>query len=280
MNCKHLVSLASRSIRSSGGKHVWNVKRTTTTTKEVSASPPKKNATVPAEGEAAKQTPRIEEPSSNPFPLLAHATENIDLSSRLRSYSNTFGIIGALMCTLSISALSMMPMERPTKQDDAGNDDETTIAHSQRVGRPMLTRYLGLSRDQLEDLYIACWAASFYTSGVGLGLSTVVAGVVAATAPSYVKIFVRRHSDLLVALPACQAISGALAGLGLFVGLDEARGEPVSWIGVLGIYAWSVLLGGSTVRVLRDYKKARAAGKVSPSSNNAVKKKDDTWYSI
>jgi hypothetical protein len=163
----------------------------------------------------------------------------------------------------------MMPMERPTKQDDTGSDDETSIVLSQGAGRPMLTRYLGLSRDQLEDFYIACWAASFYTSGVGLGLSTVVAGVVAATAPSYVKIFVRRHSDLLVALPACQAISGALAGLGLFVGLDEARGEPVSWIGVLGIYAWSVLLGGSTVRVLRDYKKARAAGKVSSSSNSA-----------
>jgi hypothetical protein len=280
MNCQYFVSFASRSIRFSRGKQLWNVRRTTTTTKEVSASPSKKNATAPAEGEAAKQTPKIEEPSSNPFPLLAHATENIDLSSRLRSYSNTFGIIGALMCTLSISALSMMPMERPTKQDDSESDDETSIALSQGAGRPMLTRYLGLSRDQLEDLYIACWAASFYTSGVGLGLSTVVAGVVAATAPSYVKIFVRRHSDLLVALPVCQAVSGALAGIGLFVGLDEARGEPVSWIGVLGIYAWSVLLGGSTVRVLRDYKKARAAGKVSSSNNSAAKKKDETWYGI
>jgi hypothetical protein len=287
MNCKHFVSFASRSIRSSHGKQLWNVRQTTTTTKEVGASPSKKTVTTTApaaEGEATKQqTTKIEEPSNNPFPLLAHATENIDLSSRLRSYSNTFGIIGALMCSLSISALSMMPMERrPKKQNDADNNDETNKTLIKKgAGQPMLVTYLGLTRDQLEDLYITFWAASFYTSGVGLGLSTVVAGVVAATAPSYVKIFVRRHSDLLVALPICQAISGGFAGLGLFVGLDEARGEPVSWIGILGVYAWSVLLGGSTVRVLKDYKKARAAGKVSSSSNGSVKKKiDDTWHSF
>jgi hypothetical protein len=89
MNCKHFVSFASRSIRSSHGKQLWNVRQTTTTTKEVGASPSKKTVTTTApaaEGEAAKQqTTKIEEPSNNPFPLLAHATENIDLSSRLRS---------------------------------------------------------------------------------------------------------------------------------------------------------------------------------------------------
>ena len=285
MNSKHCVSFTSRCIRSSHRTQLSNVRRTTTTTaKEGGASPSKTTGTTTphaaTEGEAAKQTVKIEEPSNNPFPLLAHATENIDLSSRLRSYSNTFGIIGALMCSLSISALSMMPMERPKKQNDSDSNDRNKTLIKKGAGQPVLVKYLGLSRDQLEDLYIAFWAASFYTSGVGLGLSTIVAGVVAATAPSYVKIFVRRHSDLLVALPISQAISGGFAGLGLFVGLDEARGEPVSWIGVLGVYAWSILLGASTMRVLKDYQKARAAGKVSSSSHTIVKKKsDDTWYS-
>lgn len=127
MNCKHFVSFASRSIRSSHGKQLWNVRQTTTTTKEVGTAKAATTTAPAAEGEATKQqTTKIEEPSNNPFPLLAHATENIDLSSRLRSYSNTFGIIGALMCSLSISALSMMPMERrPKKQNDADNNDET-----------------------------------------------------------------------------------------------------------------------------------------------------------
>jgi hypothetical protein len=46
----------------------------------------------------------------NLFPFLVHMTEPADLSLRLRSYSNTFGIIGALLCTLSITALTMMPI--------------------------------------------------------------------------------------------------------------------------------------------------------------------------
>ena len=46
-----------------------------------------------------------EPPLINPCPLLAHSTENIDLASRLRSYSINFGIVDALWCMLSIAAL-------------------------------------------------------------------------------------------------------------------------------------------------------------------------------
>lgn len=246
-------------------------------------------------------------PLLNPFPFLAHATENIDLASRLRSYSNTFGIIGALMCTLSITALTMMPVEaipddstyyrhqHQQKQDDETSSaigaasatsqvapnsvplppkpttrTQTQTMTKKREPSPILVKYLGFPKDLLEDFYIASWAASFYTSGIGLGLATLVAGIVAATAPSYVKIFVRRHSDILIALPIFQALSIGFAGVGLFLGLDESRGEPVSWIGLIGTAAGGAILTASTWRVLRGYHAARTAGKLSSSSTSAT----------
>ena len=122
---------------------------------------------------------------------------------------------------------------------------------------------MGVPKDRLEDIYLASWAASFYTSGIGLGLSTLVAGIVAATAPAYVKIFVRRHSDILIALPIFQALSIGFAGAGLFIGLDDTRGEPVSWIGLVGTVAGGLIMGVSTSRVLWGYRAARTTGKLS-----------------
>ena len=209
-------------------------------------------------------------PLWNPFPFLAHTTENIDLASRLRSYSNTFGIIGALMCTLSITALTMMPVESIPDNDGFAHvaAASSTTSSSRKLVKarepsPILVKYFGVPKHHLEDAYIASWAASFYTSGIGLGLATLVAGIVAATAPAYVKIFVRRHSDILIALPIFQALSIGFAGVGLFVGLDDTRGEPVSWIGLLGTVAGGGILTLSTARVLRGYHAARTAGKLS-----------------
>jgi hypothetical protein len=210
-------------------------------------------------------------PLWNPFPFLAHTTENIDLGSRLRSYSNTFGIIGALMCTLSITALTMMPVESipdegfaPLANVASGAPSTSRKLAKAREPSPILVKYFGVPKQHLEDVYIASWAASFYTSGIGLGLATLVAGIVAATAPAYVKIFVRRHSDILIALPIFQALSIGFAGVGLFLGLDETRGEPVSLIGLLGTVAGGGILTVSTARVLRGYHAARTAGKLSP----------------
>ena len=201
------------------------------------------------------------------------------------------------MCTLSITALTMMPVEaipddsKYHHQHQQQQGDETSAATTtggaatqtatnnsvsisptptrkqimmkKREPSPILVKYLGFPKDLLEDFYIASWAASFYTSGIGLGLATLVAGIVAATAPSYVKIFVRRHSDILIALPIFQALSIGFAGVGLFLGLDESRGEPVSWIGLIGTAAGGGILTTATWRVLRGYHAARTAGKLS-----------------
>jgi hypothetical protein len=241
------------------------------TSKTTTPSPIKPTEQVPSSTKASDSNSGAYPPPPllNPFPFLAHTTENIDLASRLRSYSNTFGIIGALMCTLSITALTMMPVESIPEQQ--GFDHVTTAASTTssrklvkaREPSPILVKYLGIPKHHLEDAYIASWAASFYTSGIGLGLATLVAGIVAATAPAYVKIFVRRHSDILIALPIFQALSIGFAGVGLFLGLDDTRGEPVSWIGLLGTVAGGGILTVSTARVLRGYHAARTAGKLS-----------------
>lgn len=222
-------------------------------------------------------------PLANPFHLLAHATENIDLSSRLRSYSNNLSIVGALWCTLSITALTMAPiddvyketrrMENTTAKTEGGHTviiqrRQTSInmpPPDHRKRQPVLVKYFGIPEQYLEDIYMACWSASFFTSAIGLGLSTVVTGIVAATAPAFVKLFVRRHSDVLLAMPFCQALSSGFGAVGLTVGLDEARGEPVSWIGYIGTIAGAVILGGSTRKVLRGYKAARTSGRLNVS---------------
>ena len=243
-----------------------------------------KNSTKPADTPPSpeKPTPLAEEPPlTNPFHLLAHATENIDLSSRLRAFSNNFAVIGALWCTLSITALTMAPIDDVYK-NTGRVEAEPVVGVSlsamelrrrrtsvnvpppdTRIRKPVLVKYFGVPEQYLQDIYMACWSASFFTSAIGLGLSTVVAGIVAATAPAYVKIFVRRHSDILLALPLCQGMSSGFAAVGLSVGLDEARGEPVSWIGYLGTIAGGTIVGRSTLNVLRGYKASRAAGKLS-----------------
>lgn len=132
-----------------------------------------------------------------------------------------------------------------------------------RVRKPILVKYFGIPEQYLQDIYVGCWSVSFFASAIGLGLSTVVAGIVASTAPAYVKIFVRRHSDILLALPMCQGISSGFAAVGLSVGLDEARGEPVAWIGYLGTIIGGTIVGRSTFTVLKGYKASRAAGKLS-----------------
>ena len=66
-----------------------------------------------------------------------------------------------------------------------------------------------------------------------------------------------------MALPVCQGLSSGFAAVGLTVGLDEARGEPVSWIGYIGTIAGATIVGSSTLKVLRGYKASRAAGKLS-----------------
>lgn len=250
--------------------------------------PPEKS-TKPAD-KPKEPTGDLEPPLTNPFPLLAHATEHHDLASRLRAFSNTFAVIGALWCSLSIGALAQAPIDDVYKDTDridnldpvqppksvlaavrwrkatsrAAVENE---ANKKRTGPkrrpPVLVKYFGVPEEYLEDIYMACWAASFYTSAMGLALSTVVAGIVASTAPAYVKIFVRRHSDILMALPVCQALSSGFAGVGLAVGLDEARGEPLSWIGYIGTVAGGVVVGNSTLKVLKGYKASRAAGKLS-----------------
>jgi len=87
-------------------------------------------------------------PLLNPFPLLAHATDNIDLASRLRSYSNIFGIIGALMCTLSITALTMMPVE--SEEGLSEKNEAAATTRKKREPSSILVKYLGVPKDRLQ----------------------------------------------------------------------------------------------------------------------------------
>ena len=71
-----------------------------------------------------------------------------------------------------------------------------------------------------------------------------------------------RIFSILIALTICQGISSGFAAIGLTVGLDEARGEPVSWIGYIGSVGGAAVVGGAAFQVSKGYKASRAAGKV------------------
>lgn len=297
LSSKRTPPLTSHNLKNIEGAKIQtkpeppSVKSVDSATKKPEAKLPSESSSKPAEKSKALAE---EPPLTNPFPLLAHATENIDLSSRLRAFSNNFAVIGALWCTLSISALSFSPIDDVYKDTERidnitpaqANSNSTYLSAvrwrrattravsppepaserpcgGQRKRPPILVKYFGIPETYLEDIYVACWSASFFTSAIGLGLSTVIAGIVAATAPAYIKIFVRRNSEILLALPVCQGLSSGFAAVGLSVGLDEARGEPISWIGYVGTVAGGAIVGSSTMKVLKGYKASRAAGKLS-----------------
>lgn len=202
----------------------------------------------------------------NPWHDLADVCEDPVLSDKVDSVTRTFGVVAALMCSLSAALLAVNPLppeaeetSNPGHQDQNGSADSVEtkstdkgliehVALTEHVSGTSLLVSWGVPPAKLHDIYMACCAGSFY-GGVGAtGLSAVLNAWLAATPPGGARVFVKRHSVFICTIPALLGISTGLAGVALFIGLDRSKGTPISYIGLGGTVLGGALIGSSTLR--------------------------------
>ncbi|KAL7532974.1 hypothetical protein ACHAXR_004971 [Thalassiosira sp. AJA248-18] len=202
------------------------------------------------------------------------------LHDKVESTTRTFGIVGALMGSLAAGLLTFNPYDgydtnhEPvrTKSDDPNNKHKNRnmdnnslqpfsplplkrrntinfiehVTFTHHIAGTSLLSSWGIS--QLDEIYTACCAGSFYSGVLTTVLSSIINAWLAATPPGGVRSFVRVHSWYIVALPALLGASTSLAGIALFIGLDKEHGTPVSYVGLGGTLIGGVALGMVTGR--------------------------------
>jgi len=191
----------------------------------------------------------------NPWVDLANVTtDNTLLSFKIDSVTRTFGVVAALMSSLSAAALTVTPAA-----DDKGEDKEITIspttrgliehvAYTNHVAGTSLLVSWGISARDTHDMYVSCCAGSFYSSVCAMGLSAVINAWLAATPLCGTRYFLYYHSVMICCIPGLLAFSTGLSGVALFIGLDRAKGTPISYIGLGGTFIGGVFMGSATVR--------------------------------
>jgi len=197
------------------------------------------------------------------------------LSDKVESTTRTFGIVAALMGSLAAALFTFNPYDgydTTTSREPIRDVNDTRnginqqqqqqqqpfsalplkrrntlnfiehVTFTQHVSGTSLLVSWGVPKSQLDDIYTACCAGSFYTGVLTTVLSSIINAWLAATPPGGVRSFVRLHSWPIVLMPALLCASTSLAGTALFIGLDREHGTPVSYIGLGG-----TLLGGATL---------------------------------
>lgn len=212
----------------------------------------------------------------NPWQELSNIVPSEEmLHDKVESTTRTFGIVAALMGSLAAALLTFNPYDGydtetvrgdsinnssvRSRQMSDGNSQEpfsplqplkrrNTINFIEHVtfthhiaGTSLLVSW-GIKESQLDEIYTACCAGSFYSGVLTTVLSSVINAWLAATPPGAIRSFVRYHSWYIVALPALLGISTSLAGSALFIGLDREHGTPVSYVGLFG-----TLIGGASL---------------------------------
>jgi hypothetical protein len=223
----------------------------------------------------------------NPWKDLAEVTtDDTMLSFKIESVTRTFGVVAALMCSLSAAAIFVTPFaeeEQGTISQLVDDDDESSknstgdesattttttfgkddnnsnnvasksilehvVACTDHVSGTSLLVSWGIPARATHDLYASCCAASFYSSVSAMGLSAVINAWLAATPLNGTRSFLLYHSWTICLIPGLLAMSTGLSGVALFIGLDRSRGVPVSYIGLVGTLTGGVLMISATLR--------------------------------
>lgn len=119
------------------------------------------------------------------------------------------------------------------------------VTYTQHVSGTSLLVSWGIPKSELDDIYTACCAGSFYTGVLTTVLSSIITAWLSATPPGGVRSFVRLYSWPIVMMPGLLCCSTSLAGAALFIALDMEHGTPVSYIGLGG-----TMLGGATLGLI------------------------------
>lgn len=203
---------------------------------------------------------------------MANATDDAILAFKVESVTRTFGVVAAVMASLSAASLAVTP-SAPPPQDD--NDEQALLANMKEVshdasqqqqevtllegileyivytnhvaGTSLLVSW-GVAPKKLADIHSACCAASFCSSITAMGISSALNAWLGCTPPGGTKHFVRYHSLAICSVPALLALSTGLAGIALFIGLDRSKGTPISYIGLGGTIIGGIMVGTTTAR--------------------------------
>ena len=119
------------------------------------------------------------------------------------------------------------------------------VTYTQHVSGTSLLVSWGIPKSELDDIYTACCAGSFYTGVLTTVLSSIITAWLSATPPGGVRSFVKLYSWPIVMMPGLLCCSTSLAGIALFIALDMEHGTPVSYIGLGG-----TMLGGATLGLI------------------------------
>ena len=185
----------------------------------------------------------------NPWMELSNIIPNEEmLHEKVESTTRTFGIVAALMGSLAAGLITFNPYdgydtkrepvrrytnsERNNDMNDASENQpfsplpmkrRKTLSFIEHVtfthhvsGTSLLVSW-GLEESQLDEIYTACCAGSFYSGVLTTVLSSIMNAWLAATPPGAIRSFVRCHAWGIVALPALLGISTSLAGSALFI---------------------------------------------------------------
>lgn len=207
----------------------------------------------------------------DPWYDLAECTQQSVLSDRVETVTRTFGVVAALMTSLSAALLALAPERQDTTTGDSdvsrkGKVQNATIQTTNPASPRMPSNLLqhifttrhppgtsllvswGYAPSVIDDWYAGTCAAAFYGGFGAMGLSAVLNAWLAATPPTFVKAFVQLHSKLIVCIPGLLGVSTLMAGSALFLGLDRTKGTPISYIGLAGTGLGGALIGMASMK--------------------------------
>eukprot|EP00656_Telonema_subtile_P054367 TRINITY_DN8115_c0_g1_i2.p1 TRINITY_DN8115_c0_g1~~TRINITY_DN8115_c0_g1_i2.p1 ORF type:complete len:211 (+),score=33.61 TRINITY_DN8115_c0_g1_i2:133-765(+) len=174
----------------------------------------------------------------NPWPEVARIVDDAVLSCRVESYATTFGIISALMCSISITALLT---EFPDRSEDVEPGREPSS---------LLEQWCGVSRTQAVEAYRGAMAGSFYLGLCGIGASTVSLAW-CCLHPGCMSTFVTTNAAILLSIPFFSASAVGLNALAVWVALDISGSRAVSYVGLAGTLVSGSLVLVATGRAMR-----------------------------
>jgi hypothetical protein len=204
------------------------------------------------------------------------------LVDKVDSVTRTFGVVAALLASLSAALYSVqLPIRTTSKKIDTIHNDDNNytsrrqllgsslkhdedITHNEEEYTPRSTRATTtgtsgpdeISKNNtantanIDEYYIGCCAISFYSSMTATGISAVLNAWLAATPSGSIQKFVQYHSKYIVLIPGLLGVSTIFSATALCIGLSERSSKNVllSNIGLAGTLGCCGLVGLANIR--------------------------------
>jgi hypothetical protein len=215
------------------------------------------------------------------YDLAAVTKDEHTLVDKVDSVTRTFGVVAALLASLSAALYSVQLPIRTTSKiiDTIHNDnnytsrrqlldssfkyDEDNTPNEKKSTTPSTTTTTAgtsqpdeISKNNtantanIDEYYIGCCAISFYSSMCATGISAVLNAWLAATPSGSIQKFVQYHSKYIVLIPGLLGVSTIFSATALCIGLNVRSPKNVllSNIGLAGTLGCCGLVGLANIR--------------------------------